>query len=258
MAHGMSGHMGRGFVRAADVRGAEVVNPNGEKLGKISELIVDYRSGVTPYAVVSFGGVLGINRESVAVPMESFVGDAEEERFVLGTTKAQLEHAPDFDPKKWDSLHDESWRDKVKQAFGRSPSIHKDAGSKSGQAGSLGVRYMLSKDLEGAKILDSHDESVGSIKDLVTDRYTCDNVGFVLVKTGMGGDCVPVPWTALEHTKGTEFRVSAPKSSMEDAPTLQKDELDRLAEPGFCDTICTYFGVRPTVANAAGSSPAVR
>lgn len=263
MAHRNEGQWARRFVRAADVRGAEVVNLKGEKLGKISELIVDYRTGVTPYAVVSFGGVLGINRDSVAVPMESFVADDNEERFVLETTKDQLESAPDFDPKNWDSLHDETWRDKVKKAFGRSPKVHHEAGAKEGKAGSFGVRYMLSKDLESAKIKDSHNDSIGSIKDLVTDRHTCENVGFVLVKTGMGSDCVPVPWTALQHVEGTEFRVAIPKSTFEDAPTVEKDELDRLGETGFCDSVCTYFGVRPTVIEtkplgAASARPVAR
>ncbi len=247
MAHRNEGHWGRNFIRAADVRGAEVVNLKGEKLGKITELVVDYRTGVTPYAVVSFGGVLGVNRDSIAVPMESFVTHGEEDRFVLETTRDQLESAPDFDPKNWDSLHDETWRDKIKKAFGRSPRIHQEAGSKEGKAGSFGVRYMLSKDLESAKIKDSHDESVGSIKDLVTDRHTCDNVGFVLVKTGVGGDAVPVPWTALHHVEGTLFRVPVDKSTFEDAPRLEKDEVHRLGETGFSDSVCTYFGVRPTV-----------
>ncbi|TVS09275.1 MAG: PRC-barrel domain containing protein, partial [Phycisphaerales bacterium] len=83
-------------VLSGEIIGKGVVDRRGERLGKIGDLVVDLRKGETPYAVLAFGGTLGFNRDQIAVPMEFFSWDQQEERFVLNASKDQLENAPGF------------------------------------------------------------------------------------------------------------------------------------------------------------------
>ncbi len=246
-------HTAARFARIADIRGANVVNLRNEELGTITDVVVDMEKGVTPYAVVSFGGILGINRDSIAVPMEAFQPDGDIGRFVLDTTREKLESAPSLDPKNWAELHDEVWREGVSKSFGH-PRGHAGADALRGPLGHGGssdgaARYMLSTDIEGTTIVDSLGETAGKVGDLITDRDTGEHVGFVLMKSGgiagFGGSSVAVPWTALQPTRDSDFRISIPKDRIEHAPKVEKDEIDRLADPQFCNTVCSFFGVEP-------------
>ncbi|TVQ60953.1 MAG: hypothetical protein EA378_10285 [Phycisphaerales bacterium] len=120
------------YMMAGKATGKDVVNATGEEMGTISDLIVDVRTGATPYAVVSFGGFLGMGRDSVAVPIAALRWDQREEEFMLNTTRERLERAPDFDKDNWDDLHDESWREQVRNAFGQVPGMDRDANQRDG------------------------------------------------------------------------------------------------------------------------------
>ena len=83
-----------------------VVNPSGESLGKIEELMIDLGSGRVAYAVLSFGGFLGMGNKLFAVPFGALDLDTEEKRFVLDIPKAKLERAPGFDKDHWPDFAD--------------------------------------------------------------------------------------------------------------------------------------------------------
>jgi sporulation protein YlmC with PRC-barrel domain len=74
--------------------GATVYNDNGDKIGKIDDIIVSPNRSVS-HAIIGVGGFLGLGRHDVAIPMDQikFVGN----RFVLaGATKAALKAMPEF------------------------------------------------------------------------------------------------------------------------------------------------------------------
>ena len=84
------------FVRAnKDIIGTKVVNPQNEDLGKIEDLIVD-SSGRISYAVLSFGGFLGLGDKDFAIPFNAFAFDAANNRAVLNIDKSLLKNAPGF------------------------------------------------------------------------------------------------------------------------------------------------------------------
>lgn len=116
----------KNYVLASETRRTNVVNRQGENLGDISNLIIDVREGKTPYAVVSFGGILGMGRDSVAVPVQAFSWDEREERYILDTTRERLESAPDFDEDNWNQLYDQTWREQTRRAFGQIPEMDRD------------------------------------------------------------------------------------------------------------------------------------
>lgn len=59
------------MTRASKIIGTPVKNPNGDNLGDIKELVLDPRSGKVAYAVVSFGGVLGMVDKLFIISLEA-------------------------------------------------------------------------------------------------------------------------------------------------------------------------------------------
>jgi PRC-barrel domain len=106
------------FVRAnKDIIGTKVVNPQNEDLGKIEDLIVD-SSGRISYAVLSFGGFLGLGDKDFAIPFNAFAFDAANNRAVLNIDKSLLKNAPGFDKNNWPNLSDPSFGQDISRYYG--------------------------------------------------------------------------------------------------------------------------------------------
>lgn len=94
---------------AATLKGDSVVNAVGDDLGKIEAIMLDVTSGRIAYAVLSFGGFLGMGAKLFAIPWSALTLDAAEKRFVLDVSKERLENAPGFDKDHWPSMADQDW-----------------------------------------------------------------------------------------------------------------------------------------------------
>ena len=82
-------------VLAADtLTGDTVVNRQKEDLGKIEHLMIDVETGRVAYAVLSFGGFLGMGDKLFAIPWSALAIDTGEKQFILEVDKKSLESAP--------------------------------------------------------------------------------------------------------------------------------------------------------------------
>jgi hypothetical protein len=90
--------------RSADIVGLEVRNYQREKLGKVSDLLVDLAGGRLVAVVVSSGGVLGVGDRHIAVDPAAFHYDESEKVLHLEATKDSLQNAPHFDTTRWEEL----------------------------------------------------------------------------------------------------------------------------------------------------------
>src|SRR5450755_2988752 len=84
----------RRVLAASTIAGDTVRNAAGEDLGKLDELMVDIPSGKIAYAVLSFGGVLGIGNKLFAVPWNALTVDEDQKCLILSADKKTLENAP--------------------------------------------------------------------------------------------------------------------------------------------------------------------
>ncbi len=84
--------------------GEDVYNRQDESLGDIKEIMLDMRSGQVAYAVLSFGGWLGMGSKLFAVPWQSLQLDTGNKRFVLDCSKELLKNAPGFDKDNWPDM----------------------------------------------------------------------------------------------------------------------------------------------------------
>jgi hypothetical protein len=85
-----------GTLTAADKKiiGATVYNSAGEALGTVDDLILDLPSGRVAYAVLSFGGLLGLGKQYHPVPWELLKYTPENEAFLIDLEKERLGDAP--------------------------------------------------------------------------------------------------------------------------------------------------------------------
>jgi sporulation protein YlmC with PRC-barrel domain len=90
-------------LSASTMMGDKVVSPDGEDLGTLKELMIDMDEGRINYAVLSFGGFLGLGDKLFAIPWEALTVNTEDHTFILNVNKEQLEEAPGFDKDNWPS-----------------------------------------------------------------------------------------------------------------------------------------------------------
>ena len=89
--------------------GNQVVDRAGHDVGRIQELMVDPKNGRVTYAVMSFGGLLGVGEKLFAVPWMSLELDPEKDRFVLDVDREKLKDAPGFDKDDWPNMSGTYW-----------------------------------------------------------------------------------------------------------------------------------------------------
>ncbi len=101
------------IISAGTLMGNHVRNSAGEGLGQIEEIMIDVNNGKIAYAVLSFGGFLGIGDKLFAVPWDSLQLDAKNQEFILGVDKEVLENAPGFDKQHWPDMADSTWHTEI-------------------------------------------------------------------------------------------------------------------------------------------------
>ncbi|MCJ7451164.1 MAG: PRC-barrel domain-containing protein [Steroidobacteraceae bacterium] len=113
------------LMGAETLIGGNVFNKQDEDLGDIKEIMLDMRSGHVAYAVLSFGGFLGMGEKLFAVPWRALTLDTENKRFVLDVEKDRLSGAPGFDKDKWPNMADAEWAESIHAFYGTKPYVGK-------------------------------------------------------------------------------------------------------------------------------------
>ena len=85
------------LIAAEKVKGTDVYNRAGEKLGSVEDIMIDKVSGRAIYAVMSFGGFLGMGEKHHPLPWATLKYDTQKGGYVVNLDKKQLEGAPSYD-----------------------------------------------------------------------------------------------------------------------------------------------------------------
>ena len=109
---------GPALMGADTLLGNDVYNNDGEDLGDIKEFMIDMASGNVAYAVLSFGGLLGMGNKLFAVPWKALTLDTVNRRFTLNVKEESLKDAPGFDKDHWPSMADATWASGVHKFYG--------------------------------------------------------------------------------------------------------------------------------------------
>ena len=99
----------RRTLSASSLTGDKVVNSRNEDLGKVEDIMLDVENGRVAYAVLSFGGFLGVGSKLFAIPWTALRLDQETKCFILDVPKETLDTAPGFDKDSWPDLSSDEY-----------------------------------------------------------------------------------------------------------------------------------------------------
>ena len=109
------------LIAAHKVQGASVYNTALEKLGTVEDIMIDKASGRIAYAILSFGGFLGIGDRYYPLPWERLDYNSELGGYVVDIDRETLEGAPSYSDTKTAAWDDAAWGRDVYAHYGMPP-----------------------------------------------------------------------------------------------------------------------------------------
>jgi sporulation protein YlmC with PRC-barrel domain len=261
---------------ADELLGKSVVSPQGDKLGKIEDVVI-HPGGEVAYAVLSFGGFLGMGDKYFAIPWSSFKHEHEgamhnpedkttgteksttgmrekkSEPLVLSIDKERLKNAPGFDKSHWPEMANTDWAKDVDNYYGTTANAHRSDTGRPVEASSARGSAMIWKltDLKGVDVKAPDDTKLGDIKDVAIDT----NGRVCCVVLSADSRRVLVPWQALSFTHDTDKDKSVKRATLDmtkdrlaQAPALSKDKDNEAVEacdPAVINRSYSFFSVKP-------------
>ncbi|HEX3949741.1 MAG TPA: PRC-barrel domain-containing protein [Steroidobacteraceae bacterium] len=107
-------------ISSEKVEGTAVYNDAGEKLGSIDDLMIDKRSGRVRYAVLEFGGFLGMGTDRYPMPWDVLKYDTVKDGYMVPLDKARLTGAPKYSAEET-PLYDQAYGARVDRYYGIGP-----------------------------------------------------------------------------------------------------------------------------------------
>lgn len=106
------------MISSEDVEGTDVHGPTRDKIGDIDHLMIDKQSGRVVYAVITFGGFLGLGQSHYPLPWSALRYDTQLGGYMTDVTEEQLRNAPEFSD---DSYSNRDWEQRVHQHYRAQP-----------------------------------------------------------------------------------------------------------------------------------------
>jgi hypothetical protein len=111
------------LIASDRVEGTAVYNRQGERLGSIRNFLVDMRSGKVEYAILSFGGFLGIGDRYHPLPWKSLSYDTSQGGYVVDLDQERLEGAPSYEESDRPDWADPDYSRRIDDFYGPFPGI---------------------------------------------------------------------------------------------------------------------------------------
>ena len=104
-------------ISASKVTGTNVYNTDGELLGEINDVMIDKKSGKIAYAVMSFGGLLGIGQRYHPLPWATLKYDTRQGGYVVGINADQLKGAPTYGANEMPAWGDRAYETRIHEYY---------------------------------------------------------------------------------------------------------------------------------------------
>ena len=111
-------HPNHQLISSNDVQGTEVYGAEGNNVGEIDHLIIDKQTGRVAYAVMSFGGFMGLGHSHYPIPWSALTYDKSLGGFRTAITEKMLKDAPQFSDDSW---QDRNWETQTHQYYRSRP-----------------------------------------------------------------------------------------------------------------------------------------
>jgi len=223
----------RAVLSAQSLIGDEVRNLENQMLGRIEDIMIDVPTGRVAYAVLSFGGVMGMGEKLFALPWEGLRVDDRRRQVIVDVDKAHLRQAPGFDKDDWPDMADLSWSNRVHGFWmGRDGDV-------------LHRRVMSAGSLAGDSVRNHAGEDLGTIEATMVDLADGRVVYAVLEfggTLGFGTRFFAVPWRALRLNEDEKrFVMDADRERLENLPGFDKDNWPDMADPAWSSRVEMQF-----------------
>jgi sporulation protein YlmC with PRC-barrel domain len=109
------------LLSATTLKGTNVKNQKKENIGEIQDFMINLETGKVEYAVLSFGGFLGIGDKYFAVPIEAMNISTKDREIILDIDKERLKNAPGFDKEHWPTQADPKFLQSIYDHYGYKP-----------------------------------------------------------------------------------------------------------------------------------------
>ena len=106
------------LIAADKVEGTSVYDASGEKIGTVDDVMIDKISGKVAYAVVSYGGFLGMGKDHYPLPWGVLDYDTEKGGYVVGLDRDLLKKGPTEESAQWS---DPAWNRRLHDYYGVAP-----------------------------------------------------------------------------------------------------------------------------------------
>lgn len=252
-----SGNEAAVIARSSELLGSNVQNPAGEDLGEIDDLIIDLGTGVVDYAVMSFGGFLGIGEDHFAIPLSAFQRTVVRDigynvNLVLDVTEAQLQNAPVLED-NWPDPTNPDWDAGIRDFWGVETPVTTTvtpAVADTGETATLVTIFdptsapVRVSDLIGQPVYDVDGAALGQIQDFVmgTNDAIARYVVLAAAAGASNGDLIPIPVGALlRKVDDQALVVNAPSDTLAGAPRFTGDEWPAVVYTPFEQDIYDYW-----------------
>jgi sporulation protein YlmC with PRC-barrel domain len=206
------------LIASDRVEGTAVYDAQGRRIGKVERLVIDKAGGRIAYAVLSFGGFLGIGANHYPIPWPMLNYDETLGGYRVEITEEQLKEAPKADPvESWEQANPD--RDERVYAHWEQP-----APVQEGHTSSL----ITSDSVEGMPVYDVHGKRIGKVERLMIDKLT-GQIAYAILSfggfLGIGEEHYPIPWSMLTcNEKPDGFQVDITEEELKNAPKVEQGE----------------------------------
>lgn len=215
-------------ARVSQLIGKEVRNPQGEQLGEIQDLIVDVNNEVIHYAILSFGGFLGLGDKLFAYPLSVFRHATDRDELVLDVDKERLRLAPGFARNRWPDWASSDYNRSVERHFGPAGRLMPRP-----NAHLLRASRLMGKDVD-----DSNGRNAGEIQDLVVSMAS-GRLRYAVLDFDrswqMDDRLLPVPMKALRFPseERADLVLLVPREQLDSKQGFDKRQWPDVNDPHF-------------------------
>jgi sporulation protein YlmC with PRC-barrel domain len=233
-----TGRMDGTLVRASQIMGQEIRNPQGERLGRVYDVVLTEDLDAISYIAVSRGGILGIGQTLHAIPWDAVQVGFGGEAYVASISERDLQQTRGFPAGNWPARVDAGWALEDDQPVyrGFAPEETRD------------VQNRRFSRIRGLMVRTADRRSGGTIRDLAIAADT-GQVAYTIVAIGglfgLGEQYAVLPQGAITYLPGA--RMASVETTRETvlANAFAPGRLPNLADPAFAQNVHQQYGVEP-------------
>jgi sporulation protein YlmC with PRC-barrel domain len=253
-------------VRVSKLIGMNVKNPQGENLGEIKDVIVDLNRERVAYAVLSFGGFMGLGDKLFAYPVNAFRIAGDKDELTLNVPKERLKDAPGFESNRWPDFNRDAYRgdvDRYWTEYGERGAVRRPSdraaegapvqGAPAGESRLARASTFLDYDVK-----DANGKDVGDIEDAVVD-LSSGRIHYVVVDFdkpwSLDDKLIPMPLRAFRRdvNRGDGLVVNVTREQLANAPSFEGNRWPDANDRGFHSRVDRWFGGLRTPAQTSAA-----